>query len=227
MVRVQEHYYKELYSLFWDNNFVPEETQIERLAFLAELISEKNKVVNLVSRKDTESLIENHIFITAFISKFLPDKCSRFLDIGTGGGFPGLPVAIVKPHLKGVLADSTGKKIDSVKEFIEKLKLGNVTAVNSRVEAPEFINLYRNSFDLILSRATVPLLLLISYSLPLIKEKAYLAAIKGGDLEDEFQKAVLKYKPYIKKHTIFELAYKPGNIRNQKGKKLVLLELNK
>ena len=63
--------------------------------------------------------------------------------------------------------------------------------------------------------------------MPLIREKAYLAAVKGGDLEEEFQKAVVKYKPFIKKSTIFELYYKPSNVRNQKGKKLVLLELNK
>jgi len=68
---------------------------------------------------------------------------------------------------------------------------------------------------------------LLSKDLPLIKEKAFLFAIKGGDLNDEFTKAELKYKSYIKKSTIYELHYKPSNIRNQKGKKLVLLELQK
>ena len=227
MVSIQKHYYKELFSLFWENNYVPEEAQIERLAYLAEFVAEKNKAINLISRKDTNSIVENHIFITAFIGKFLPEKCTNFLDIGTGGGFPGLPIAITKPNLKGVLVDSIGKKINSVNEFIEKLKLDNVTAINSRVEAPEFIASYRNSFDLIISRATVSLLLLIDYSLPLIKDRAYLAALKGGDMDDEFNKAVTKYKAYIKKHTIYDLAYKPGNIRNQKEKKLVLLELSK
>ncbi len=80
---------------------------------------------------------------------------------------------------------------------------------------------------MIISRATVPLIILLRYALPLVKEKAYLASVKGGDLEEEFQKAVLKYKAYIKKSTIFELFYKPSNVTNQKGKKLVLLELQK
>lgn len=129
--------------------------------------------------------------------------------------------------MKGVLADSTGKKIEAVKEFIDKLKLGNVTAINDRVESPEFIVQYTDAFDLIVSRATVPLIILFRYALPLIKEKAFLAVIKGGDLTDEFQKVELKYKAYIKKSTVFELNYKPSNVRNKKGKKLIVLELHK
>jgi 16S rRNA (guanine527-N7)-methyltransferase len=83
----------------------------ERLAFFAQLVAEKNESVNLISRKDVESIIENHIFISAYITKFLPEKVTRFLDIGTGGGFPGIPLAIMRPELRGVLADSTGKKL--------------------------------------------------------------------------------------------------------------------
>ena len=123
--------------------------------------------------------------------------------------------------------DSTSKKIDAVQEFISKLKLNNVVAENSRVESEEFKQKYANSFDLIVSRATVPLIILFRYSFPLIKEKAFIAAVKGGDLLDEFKTAELKYKAHIKKSTIFELAYKPNNSRNEKGKKLILIELNK
>jgi 16S rRNA (guanine527-N7)-methyltransferase len=151
----------------------------------------------------------------------------RFLDIGTGGGFPGIPLAITRPLLKGVLADSTTKKVEAVREFINKLKLSNVVAENGRVENDEFKKKYANSFDLVVSRATVPLIILFRYAIPLIKEKAYIAAVKGGSLESELKTAEIKYKSYIKKSTIFELAYKPTNIRNEKGKKLILLELVK
>ncbi len=99
--------------------------------------------------------------------------------------------------------------------------------INDRVESPEFISNYSDSFDLILSRATVPLIILFRYALPLMKEKAVLAAVKGGNLDEEFKKAEMKYKAYIKKSTVFELYYKPSNVRNQKGKKLILLELHK
>ncbi|MBZ0200078.1 MAG: 16S rRNA (guanine(527)-N(7))-methyltransferase RsmG [Ignavibacteriaceae bacterium] len=227
MVETQVQYFKELQSFCWENGFNPDIPKIERLAYFAELIRDKNESINLISRKDIDTIIERHIFISAYMSKFIPDKCTRFLDIGTGGGFPGIPLAIVRPELRGVLVDSTGKKIDAVKEFVDKLKLSNVTAVNSRVEDDEFKVKYQNSFDLIVSRATVPLIILFRYSLPLIKDRAFLVAIKGGNLEDEYKKAEMKYKSFIKKSTVFELNYKPNNVRNQKGKKLVLLELNK
>jgi len=223
----QEIYLKELQNFCWANGFNPEPMRNERLAFFAQLVTEKNKTVNLISRKDVESIIENHIFISAYITKFLPDKITRFLDIGTGGGFPGIPLAIMRPELRGVLADSTGKKIDAVKEFIDKLKLSNVVAENSRVEDPAFIEKHKGTFDLIVSRAVVPIIILFRYSLPLVKDKAFIIAMKGGDLDEEFKKAELKYKSFIKKSTVYELAYKPTNLRNKKGKKLVVIELQK
>ncbi len=227
MVDVQEQYLKELQTLCWENGFNPDTMQAERLAYFAELVAEKNESVNLISRRDIDSIIEKHVFISSYITKYIPEKCTNFLDIGTGGGFPGIPVSILRPDMRGVLVDSTTKKIDAVKEFIDKLKVGNIIAENERVESPEFISKYSDSFDLIVSRATVPLIILFRYALPLIKEKAFLMALKGGDLDEEFKKAEMKYKAYIKKSTIFELYYKPNNVRNQKGKKLVLLELIK
>jgi 16S rRNA (guanine527-N7)-methyltransferase len=227
MVDVQEQYLRELNTFYWENGLNPDPMKLERLAYLAELVAEKNESINLISRKDVDSIIENHIFISAYISKFIPDKVNYFLDIGTGGGFPGIPLAITRPELRGVLVDSTKKKIDAVKEFIDKLKLGNVVAENDRVENDEFVARHADSFDLVVSRATVPLIILFRYAIPLIKEKAFLIALKGGDLEDEYKKAEMKYKAYIRKSTTFELFYKPSNVRNQKGKKLVVLELHK
>jgi 16S rRNA (guanine527-N7)-methyltransferase len=227
MVDIQEKYLKELQSFYWENSFSPDLMNIERLAYFAELVVEKNESVNLISRRDIGNIIENHVFLCSYVTKYIPEKSSHFLDIGTGGGFPGIPLAIMRPDLRGVLVDSTNKKINAVKEFIDKLKLSNVIAENERVESPEFIEKYNDGFDLIVSRASVPLIILFRYSLPLIKEKAFLVAIKGGDLDAEYRKAELKYKSYIKKSTIFDLYYKPSNVRNQKGKKLVLLELHK
>lgn len=227
LLDLQEQYLRELKTFFWENNINPDEFQLQRLADFASLVVHKNDKLNLISRKDISKIIENHIFISSFISEFIPQKVTKFLDIGTGGGFPGIPLAITRSNLKGVLVDSTSKKIDAVKEFINKLKLNNIIAENSRVESAEFIQSHKDSFDLIVSRATVPLIILFRYAIPLIKEKAYLAAIKGGDLLDEFKTAELKYKSHIKKSTIFELAYKPGNARNERGKKLILIELTK
>lgn len=226
-MKKRKDYIRELKTLFWENQINISDYQIDRMAHFAELLVQKNEMVNLVSRKDIENIIENHIFISSFITEYLPASANRFLDIGTGGGLPGIPLAITKPLMRGVLVDSTGKKTDAVQEFLQKLKLGNLVVENSRVESEEFIKKHRNKFNLIVSRGTVPLIILFRYSLPLIKEKAYLAAIKGGKLEEEFKTAKLKYKSHIKKSTIFDLSYKPSNIRNIKGKKIILLELTK
>jgi 16S rRNA (guanine527-N7)-methyltransferase len=227
MTDKQEQYLKELKVFCWENGFNPEPTRTERLAFFAQLVADKNKKLNLISKRDLDSIIEKHVFISAYITKYLPEKISKFLDIGTGGGFPGIPIGIMRPDLRGILVDSTSKKTDAVKEFIDKLKLSNIITENHRVESEEFINRHKGSFDLIVSRATVPLIILFRYAVPLIQEKAFLMAIKGGDLTDEFKKAEMKYKSYIKKSTVYELHYKPTNIRNKKGKKLVLIELQR
>ncbi len=223
----QEIFLPDLKKYFWENSFNLDINKLERLAHFCSLLSMKNEEINLISRKDIENVVENHIFISSLISNYVPQGCRRFLDIGTGGGLPGIPFAIINTMLRGVLVDSTQKKIDAVKEFIDKLKLGNVTAENFRVESNEFIEKYSNSFDLVISRATVPLIILLRYSLPLVKSKAYILSLKGGDLSEELKTAETKYKAYIKKHTIFELAYKPTNARNEKEKKLIVIELNK
>lgn len=224
---LQEKYLREITQFYWANGYNPEQTQMERLAHFAEIVTEKNAAVNLVSRKDVESIIENHVFISSYIANFVPDKCQSFLDIGTGGGFPGIPLAIMKPMMRGVLVDSIGKKIDAVKEFIERLMMINCKAVNSRVEDPAFVQEYTERFDLVVTRATVPLIKLLDYSFPLLKQKSYILSLKGGDLTDEFSKIGVKYKSIIRKQTVFELHYKPTNTKNEKGKKLVLLEIEK
>ncbi|MBI2418933.1 MAG: 16S rRNA (guanine(527)-N(7))-methyltransferase RsmG [Ignavibacteriales bacterium] len=223
----QEQFLKQLTSLYWENGYNPEPSQMERLAHFAELVVDKNEVINLISRKDIPSIIENHVFISSYIQNYIPEKCQRFIDIGTGGGFPGIPIAITRPLMRGVLVDSVKKKIDSVAEFVSKLRLSNVKTECSRVEDPEFIGRHKDSFDLVISRATVPLVILLRYALPLIKEKAYVLALKGGDLSDELHQAEVRYGANIKKATIYDLHYRPSNIKNIKGKKLVQIELVK
>jgi len=224
-LELQEQYLRELKKFFWENSLSPDIYQIERLAHFASLVAEKNEEVNLISRKDAKNIIENHVFFSSFMSGFLPERTTKFIDIGTGGGFPGIPIGIMNPLLQGVLVDATSKKISAVQEFIATLKLHNVVAENSRVEDEDFKEKYKNSFDLVVSRATVPLIILLRYSLPLIKERAYIVASKGGDLAEELKTAEMKYRAHIKKSTIYELPYKPTNSKNEKGKKLVILDI--
>ena len=217
MADKQDQYLKELHTFCWENGFNPEPTRTERLAYFTQLVVDKNKKINLISKRDIDGVVEKHVFISAYISKYLPEKVTKFLDIGTGGGFPGIPLAIMRPDIRGVLVDSTSKKVDAVKDFIDKLKLSNVIAENHRVESEEFITRHGNSFDLIVSRATVPLIILFRYAIPLIKEKAFLFAMKGGDLNEEFAKAELKYKSYIRKSTVYDFFLFPRSIALKKS----------
>ena len=115
--------------------------QIDRFNALEREIREWNLKINVVSRKDMESLQVNHILHSlAIAKKFSFVVNTEILDFGTGGGFPGIPLAILRPDLKGVLADSTGKKIDAVKDFIDKLKLGNIVAENCLAAIATCIN---------------------------------------------------------------------------------------
>src|SRR3990172_5422568 len=146
MIDVQNEFQKELLSFYWNNGLNLDIMKAQQLAYFAGLVIEKNESLNLISRRDVNSIIENHIFISSYITKFIPEKCSNFLDIGTGGGFPGIPLAIMRPEMKGILVDSTKKKADAVKDFVSKLKLGNVKVESDRVESPEFIERYSQYF---------------------------------------------------------------------------------
>jgi len=128
----ENQYLIELKKIFWENDIHPSEDQLERMARYAELLVGKNKIVNLISRKDEAKVIENHIFISAFVAGYMPERVTKFLDIGTGGGLPGIPFSIMNPLLRGVLVDSTKKKIDAVSEFVKTLKLSKIKAINSR-----------------------------------------------------------------------------------------------
>jgi len=223
-VSIYKQQLKELIKL---NSIDISEEKIDKLCVYADLLCKKNDIVNLVSRKDTENIIENHIFHALLMLKYTEFEFEYFLDIGTGGGLPGIPLNICFPDRKGVLIDSTQKKISAVNEFIGILKLKNVKGVADRVESKDIIESYSGKFDLVLSRATAPLGKLLKYAFPLIKNQSKMIFFKGGDIEEEINNAKLKYNDYIIKMNIFELGYMPTNINNTKEKKIIILEIAK
>lgn len=224
---LETSYIEQLKHFFAENNFTADDTQLMLLAQYASLLAEKNKVVNLVSRKDIESVVENHVFITAYATRHVPEQLKTFIDIGTGGGLPAIPFAIMRRDAQGIAVDSIKKKTDAVDEFIKSLGLKNLRAQNSRVEEKEFLKKNSGRYDLVLTRASVPMITLLQYSLPLIQKNAYIAAIKGGNLSEEISKAEEKFRHHIKKTEIFEINYLPSNSQNEKEKKLVLMEVQK
>lgn len=170
-------------------------SQKEQLRALLPLYRDWNARINVISRKDLDSLYERHVLHSLAIAAVCTFKSgARVIDIGTGGGFPGIPLAIFYPEVSFTLADSIGKKIKVVSEVAQAIGLKNVEAVHARAES-----LAKNSFDFAVSRAVAPLGMLWGWAKPLLRvgrmSEEYgngLICLKGGDLAQEFAESGVK-----------------------------------
>jgi 16S rRNA (guanine527-N7)-methyltransferase len=170
------------------------EVQKSQFTQLYGLYKDWNEKINVISRKDIDNLYINHVLHSLGIAKvvtFQPD--AAILDVGTGGGFPGIPLAIIFPHSRFHLVDSIGKKITVVKSVAQSLGLSNVTAEQARAEQ------LKGEYDFIVSRAVTRLKEFYSWIHRKAKKKSVhelyngILYLKGGDLEEELTE--LK-KPY-------------------------------
>lgn len=176
-------------------NYFPNltEEQQRQFSLLDDLYKDWNKKINVVSRKDIQELYLRHVLHSlgiAEIQKFQPG--SSVLDVGTGGGFPGIPLAILFPETQFTLVDSIGKKIKVVKEVVEGLGLTNVTTVNSRVEDISMVlNSEKVHFDFIISRAVAVMPTFVHWVKGKIKKDSVherrngILYLKGGDITEE------------------------------------------
>jgi len=160
--------------------------QSRQLAMLGPLYREWNEKINVISRKDIEHLYEHHILHSLAIARLEPFQAGmRVLDAGTGGGFPGIPLAILCPEVEFTLLDSTAKKIHVVKEIAQATGLLNVTGVHARIEE------FEGKFDLVISRAVSTLSQMIAWSVHLVPAQHWMI-FKGGD-PGEFRKELPPY----------------------------------
>ena len=164
------------------------ELQKERFLKLGALYQDWNKKINVVSRKDIDELYLRHVLHSLGIAKVQRfNEGASVLDVGTGGGFPGIPLAILFPEVNFTLVDAIGKKIKVVQEVVEGLQLDNVTAIHSRVED---IN---GQFDFIISRAVAAMPTFVHWTKGKIKKdsaherKNGILYLKGGDLTEELK----------------------------------------
>lgn len=164
------------------------EEQLQQFSKLEDLYAEWNAQINVISRKDIDALSLKHVLHSLGIAKvqtFLPK--SKVLDVGTGGGFPGIPLAIMFPETQFVLVDSIGKKIKVVEAVSESLGLKNVTALHERAENVQ------GEFDFVISRAVTKMDDFVIWVKKKIKRKSKHALrngvlyLKGGDLTEELQ----------------------------------------
>lgn len=167
--------------------------QQQQFAQLEPLYKEWNGQINVVSRKDIEALAERHILHSLAIAKFCRfSPGTAILDVGTGGGFPGIPLAIFFPDCRFTLVDATAKKIKVVQAVADAIGLKNVTALPTRCET------LKQSFDFVVSRAVTDLPTLVGWVWPLIKIAAKQAVpngiicLKGGDLQAELIETIKK-----------------------------------
>lgn len=164
------------------------EVQQSQLALLGPLYREWNERINVISRKDIDHLYEHHILHAlgiARVMRFLPG--TSMLDLGTGGGIPGIPLAILFPETKFTLIDGTRKKITVVQEVAQALDLKNVVAYHQRAEE------LKGKFDFVITRGVAPLDQLMQWCYSLISNQHRhalpngLLALKGGDLRGEIK----------------------------------------
>jgi 16S rRNA (guanine527-N7)-methyltransferase len=190
--------------------------QVEQYKLLEALYKDWNAKINVISRKDIDSLYEKHVLHSlAIAAAFDFPPGIEIVDIGTGGGFPGIPLAIFFPEVKFHLVDSIGKKLKIVEAVKEAIGLQNVTTAHGRAQ-----EIKNRKFDFAVSRAVAPLKDLLQWSRPLLKSSTYtmeshrgqvilhsgLICLKGGDLAQEISDSGAKPK-MIEISSLFEEEY--------------------
>lgn len=170
----------------WD--IVLSEKQIQQFLSYYTLLIEWNKVMNLTTITEFDEVIEKHFIDSLSLIKAVSlDGNQRILDLGTGAGFPGIPLKIAFPDLEIVLLDSLNKRIKFLNEVILQLGLENITAIHARAEEFGRKEEYREAFDLCVSRAVANLATLAEYCMPFVKVGGKFIPYKSGKIEEELQ----------------------------------------
>ncbi len=161
-----------------------QEEQLEQFFTYKELLIEWNKKMNLTAIEQEEDIITKHFIDSLSIATYIPDT-AKVIDIGTGAGFPGIPLKILKKDLSITLLDSLNKRITFLEEVIRNLSLENIQAVHARAEELAHKEEYREQYDIAVSRAVAPMHTLLEYMLPYVKIGGKCICMKGPNLQEE------------------------------------------
>ncbi len=177
-----------------------------------------NKKINMVSRADEENLLEKHVLHSLAILKYvnIPQK-AKCLDVGTGGGLPGIPLKIARPDLRMLLVDSINKKLRKAAMFAQHTALKGIEAKAARAEELAKDKRCRQSYDFIFARAVKRLEKLAGWVKPLMKPAARLVVMKGGDLREEIEEAQAKFTNLeVEEYLIDLFAYEQFKVDEKK-----------
>jgi len=168
-----------------------DEAQLGRLAEYLDLLLEANQRVNLTGIRDRDACWKRNVIDSLTVLPGLSDftHAARVIDVGSGAGLPGLPVAIARPDLQVTLLESTGKKAVFCESVVDSLSLPNVTVVQDRAETIGQQPAHRQQYDVAVCRAVGPMNVLLELTLPLVKVGGRLLAMKGPSLEGELENA--------------------------------------
>lgn len=161
--------------------------QLHQFSLYADLLIEWNQKINLTSIVEPEEIVVKHFLDSLTLVKCV--KGEQIADIGTGAGFPGVPLKIFYPDKTFYLIDSLAKRLDFLNDIIQKLDLNKVETVHSRAEDIGRNNQFRSSFDTVVSRAVAKLPVLLEYAIPLLKVGGVFLAAKGSQGEEEIAEA--------------------------------------
>lgn len=179
------HFMQEAFNGFW---IQPTNAQYQQFARYYEYLVQVNQRMNLTRITDPKDVAVKHFFdsITVFQPEVFPNGVS-LVDIGTGAGFPGVPLAIMRPDLKIVLVDSLNKRTRFLLDLVDLLELNSVQVVHSRAEEFARDPRYREQFDFVLARAVASLNILVEYCLPVVKLGGAFLAMKGPRAQEEVE----------------------------------------
>ena len=167
-----------------------DEIQKKQFTDFYEYLVEKNKVMNLTGITEFQEVLVKHFLDSLACVKAVDmSRIKRIMDIGTGAGFPGVPLKIAFPHLEACLLDSLKKRVNFLEETFQMLKLENITAIHGRAEEYAKNKQYRETYDLCVSRAVSNLATLSEYCLPYVKTGGYFISYKSGTVQEELEQA--------------------------------------
>ena len=178
------------------------------------MLIEKNKIMNLTAITDFDEVVTKHFIDSLCINRVYDmSKSIKVIDVGTGAGLPGIPLKIVYPNIMITLADSLNKRVNFLNEVIKELELSDINTVHGRAEDLGHSKLYREQYDLCLSRAVSNLSTLTEYCLPFVKINGKFISYKGANVEDElkddgFLKKMREQDPLIFIYFIYYKKYR-------------------